>query len=367
MKSVVLNIPERMLFALLKASLHQIETDPECFQNVSAEDWKECYQLAARQGVMALAWDGVMNLPASLQPAKALKLTWGLAVEAYEKKYTRYCRTVQQLSDFYAGHGIVTVQLKGVGFSACYPVPSHREGGDIDIYTFSADAGKMSDKEANELADTLMKEQGIEVDMHSPKHSNFYYKGVPIENHKNFLNVEWYKSAPSMNALLHRVLDPQPTELLGGECRICTPSPEFNTVFIAYHAAQHYGSGLTLHHLCDWAAILVRHGLHLPKEVTDKGFLRMIAAMTELCNRYLGTSMPLPGEADEANSVLAEMLHPAYPSEVPYTNKWKILWFKARRMVYTYRLQSRVLERSLIGRVWEMIVVHIRKPETIFK
>lgn len=367
MKPIELNTPARMLFALLKASLHQTETEPACFVGASADDWKECYRLAARQGVMALAWDGIRTLPAEHSLPRALKLTWGMAVQDYERKYERYCRTVQELSDFYAGHGIVTVQLKGVGFSACYPVPSHREGGDIDIYTFSADAGKMSDKEANRLADTLMQEQGVEVDMHSPKHSNFYYKGVPIENHKNFLNVEWYKSAPSMNALLHKVLAPQVTELLGGECRIYTPSPEFNTVFIAYHAAQHYGGGLALHHLCDWAAILIRYGLHLPEEVTDKGFLRMIAAMTELCNRHLGTSIPVPGCGDEADSVLAEMLHPAYPSVLPYTDKWKILVFKARRMIYTYRLQSRVLKRSLLGRIWEMIVVHIRKPETIFK
>ena len=356
-----------MLFALLRASLHQTETEQDFFLNVTADEWKECYQLAARQGVMALAWDGVVNLSTSLQPPKALKLTWGMAVDAYEKKYARYCRTVQELSDFYAGHGVMAVQLKGVGFSACYPIPSHREGGDIDIYTFSADVRRMSDKEANRLADTLMEEQGIEVDMHSPKHSNFYYKGVPIENHKNFLNVEWYKSAPSMNALLHQVLAPQTTELLGGECRISTPSPAFNTVFIAYHAAQHYGGGLALHHLCDWAAILIRYGLHLPEKVTDKGFLRMIAAMTELCNRYLGTSISVQDSGGEADRMLAEILHPAYPTIVPYTNRWKILVFKARRMVHTYRLQSRVLERSLFGRIWEMIVVHVRKPETIFK
>ena len=65
---------------------------------------------------------------------------------------------------------------------------------DAQLDALRTDAGKMSDKKANELADTLMKEQGIEVDMHSPKHSNFYYKGIPIENHKNFLNVEIIRS-----------------------------------------------------------------------------------------------------------------------------------------------------------------------------
>jgi len=44
-------------------------------------------------------------------------LAWAMAVERYEAKYLRYCKTVDELSAFYAQHGITTVQLKGVGFS----------------------------------------------------------------------------------------------------------------------------------------------------------------------------------------------------------------------------------------------------------
>ena len=74
-----------------------------------------------------------------------------------------------------------SVQLKGVGFANNYPIPSHREGGDIDIFTYSADSSGLSDREANSLADKLMRGRGIEVDFsHSQKHSMFYYKGIPI-------------------------------------------------------------------------------------------------------------------------------------------------------------------------------------------
>lgn len=117
MKGMTLNSSEQMLFALLRASLHQKEAEQTFFQQVSEEDWKQCYRLSVRQGVMALAWDGVMRLPKELHPAKNLKLTWAMAVERYEAKYLRYCKTVDELSAFYAQHGITTVQLKGVGFS----------------------------------------------------------------------------------------------------------------------------------------------------------------------------------------------------------------------------------------------------------
>ena len=124
---------EGMLFALLRASLHQKKTETCFFEGASADDWKACYKLACQQGVMALAWDGVLKLPAEMIPPKALRITWGMAVQAYEKKYEHYCNTIQELTDFYLRRGIMTVQLKGVGLSTYYPVPSHREGGDIDI------------------------------------------------------------------------------------------------------------------------------------------------------------------------------------------------------------------------------------------
>ena len=35
------------------------------FDQAADEDWKQCHQIAAAQGVMALAWDGVLRLPKS--------------------------------------------------------------------------------------------------------------------------------------------------------------------------------------------------------------------------------------------------------------------------------------------------------------
>lgn len=276
-----------MLFALLRSALNSTKPVSEIlFTDISPALWQACYKLACTQGVMALAWDGIQTLPACLQPPKALKLNWAMAVENYEKRYRRYCHTIAELSAFYKTHGITTVQLKGVGLSTYYPIPSHREGGDIDIFTYSADHSRKSDAEANRLADRLMEEKGIEVDFeHSEKHSMFYYKGIPIENHKTFINSETYRIAVKMDKLLQKLLQPVSAEL-DGKCSILIPSSTFNTVFLAFHAAQHYARGLALHHLCDWACLLNRYGLHIPEEVTDIRFRNMMLAMTRLCNDY---------------------------------------------------------------------------------
>ena len=365
MKITPLNTSVQMLFALLRASLHEREAEQVFFQGVSTDDWKQCYRLAANQGVMALAWDGVMKLPAVLQPPRAVKVLWATGVEAYEKKYWRYCSMVDEVSRFYAGHGIATMQLKGVGFSTLYPVPCHREGGDIDIYTYSADKNRMSDKEANRLADTLMQEKDIEVDTeHSPKHSNFYYKGIPFENHKTFLNVETFKVAVQVDRILHENMSPALVSLTVGEVMI--PSSVFNSLFIAFHALQHYGSGLALHHLCDWAMILRRYGLQIPEEIKDKKLLAGISALTRLCNQYLGTSQAIEGGESIADEMMQEILYPSYSSEVPTCNKVGILVYKTKRMFHRLRLSNKVLDSSLAEQIWISFLRKINHPETIF-
>ena len=365
MKITLNHTSVQMLLALLRASLHERDIETEFFEHVSNLDWEHCYKLASRHGVMALAWDGVMKLPKALQPPLNVKLLWASRVEAYEQRYERYCTTVDELSRFYTGHGIATMQLKGVGFSTLYPVPCHREGGDIDIYTYSADKTRMSDQEANRLADELMVQQGIEVEMHSYKHSNFFYKGIPFENHKMFLNVENYKVAVQVDRILQDNVHPERVKLAVGEVMI--PPPVFNTLFIAFHAMQHYGSGLVLHHLCDWAMILRRYGLHLPEEIKDKKLLAGFAALTQLCNQYLGTSQPVEGGESIADEMMREILSPSFTEEVPTRNKMGIIVYKTRRLLHGHRLRGKVLDGgSLLKRIWISIVAHVRHPETIF-
>ena len=365
MKGMTLNTSEKMLLALLRSSLHEREPETDFFQNVTEEDWKQCYNLAIAQGVMALAWDGLLRLPKELQPIRKLKLPWAMAVERYEAKYLRYCQIADELSTLYASHGIEMVQLKGVGFSTLYPIPSHREGGDIDIYTYSADKSRMSDQEANAFADTLIQNQSIVVDFHSYKHSNFNYKGIPIENHKIFLDVKDIKEAVRANKILYSELKPRIVEL--AECKIQIPSPAFNSLFIAFHAMQHYGRGITFHHLCDWAIILKHFDLLIPDEMKRLRFYQGVKALTCLCNNFLGTNVPVDGVERLANEMMQEILHPKFESVVPAKSKVGIIVYKTRRFLHRYQLKERVFNLSLSKSIWNSIVNHIRRPNTIFE
>ena len=361
-----LSLSEKMLLALLRSSLHQEKTDTAFFSNVSSDDWQACYQLAVKHGVKALAWEGVMTLPAALQPSRGLKVSWALSVELCEKQYRRYCKTVDKLSKFYADHGIAMMQLKGVGYSSLYPVPSHREGGDIDVYTYAAPGSGLTDAEANALADRLTQQSGIEVDTrHNVKHSEFYYKGIPVENHKTFLNVERYDVASHVEKILKHVMDPQVTALEDGE--VLTPSVAFNTIFISFHALGHFPEMMTFHHLYDWAVLIKRYGLQLPEELKDPSLLEGIAAMTHLCNEWLGTSVLVERGQERVEMLKEHMLRPTYTYQVPVSGKMAILVYKFKRMIYCYRLKSTFLHYPLWKCIWYSIVSHIKNPETIFR
>lgn len=355
---------EKTLTTLLKMALHNKPCNEIEWAGMTDNDWKSCYQLAVKHGVMAVAWDGLQLLPAGLQPSRPIKLSWAVAVRNYEEWYERYCHTADELSSLYAGHGIAMVQLKGVGMSSYYPVPSHREGGDIDIYTYSADLSKLSDNEANSLADKLMKDMGIEVDDANSKHSNFVYRGIPIENHKSFLALEYYTIAKEMNEILHELLLPQETPLCDGKYHILTPSPEFNALFLSFHAGQHYCSGFRLHHLFDWACMLKKHGLPLSEKVTDRKLLRFIHALTQLCNILFETDVKVPINQNMTEEVYMQIMHPRFSGNAP-KNKIGVFLYKTGRLFYRNHKQSKVFDRSLLREVWYSIIFHFKRPDTI--
>lgn len=362
---------EQMLFALLRASLHNRPAEQEFFTGATGNDWQKCYTAAVKQGVLALAWDGLVTLPVEMHPQKMLKFQWAMSVDKYEAKHARYCKTVEQLQNFYAQHGIVAVQMKGVAFSAIYNCPSHREGGDIDIYTYSADEKVMSHEKANSFANELMVQQGIEVDYsHSEKHSNFNFKGIPVENHQWFVNQEIRsKFITKLNGVLKTVLNPKEELFLDGECKVLAASQEFNMLFISYHMFQHFGNGIAVHHLYDWASLINKYGLKLPQEVDEIHFLRALAAISYLSNKYLGTDLDissLPGDYEElAQKILDEMFHPKYSEKIPYKNPVAIVWFKFRRLVYKSKLKGYIFGVSRLHFLANSVFWHLRYPSTI--
>lgn len=354
-----------MVFALLRLGLGTACIDAEVgvFAECLPDDWQKCFKVAKIQGVAALAWDGVLILPKELHPPMSIKIPWGIYAENCEKKYRSYCSAIGEMSEMFAAKGVATMQIKGVGFASHYPIPAHREGGDIDIFTYSSDLSKMSHKEANDLVDSMMSETMKEA--HTYKHSCFTYKGIPVENHKCFLNVARDKNAQELDAILLQLMDPVQTPLLNGEVSILTPSLPFCTIHIAHHALSHYPLGMRLHHLCDWAMILREGGLTIPKEVTDRDFIRWINNLTLLCNQYLGTCVEVQGgSAKEASEIYMNCVSSRYIGVVPYKDPLRVLLYKTRRFVWSNSAQKKY--KKLSHTWFYNLIYHFKHPKTFF-
>ena len=352
MKTWKLEPQEEMLLALLRAALHQQEVELTCFQQATAENWLQCYLLAVRQGVAALAWEGVERLPVELCPPLDVKLSWALVEKKQVAKYRKHCHVVGELTRLYAQHGITTMVLKGVGLSRLYPVPAHREGGDVDIFTYSADKTRMTDEEAHRRANEIIEEQGLFMDDSSfTKHSKFCFQGITFENHRMFLHEAECQTTDMAEQWLKQHFVSTSVELMDGTCRIEVPSVAFDRVFVALHAAQHYGMGLCLKHLCDWVLLLKQEDGSLPLELEDKYFKLVVTTLTLLCNRYLGLGIPVDGDENLADEMMREILFPPYFYKTPTGGGVKAYWFQFKNRVHIFRLKHRLLGISFWGKM----------------
>lgn len=353
---------EEMLLALLRAALHQREVEIAYFQQVTVDDWVQCYRLAVRQGVSALAWESVERLSMENMPPLEVKVSWALLEKKQVATYRKHCRVVNELTQLLVEHGIATMVLKGVGLSRLYPIPAHREGGDIDIYTYSADSTRMTDEEANRLANELMEKQGLFMDDSTfKKHSQFCYQGLTIENHRMFLHLAECKTIVKADQWLQKHRETTRVELMDGGFRIEVPAVTFNRVFVPLHAAQHYGEGLCLKHLCDWVLLVQQGDGKLPQEPDDKYFKRSVTVLTLLCSRYLGLELPVEGEEELADEMMREILRPPYFRKIPTGGSVKAYWLQLKNRVHIFRLKHRLLGVSFWGKLRGLLVRKIKE------
>lgn len=365
-KALNLGYSEKMLLALLRASLHQQEVETVYFQHATEEDWLKCYRLAVRQGVASLAWNGIERLPANYNPPLNVKLSWALRENEQIEEYRKQCHAANDLTKLLAQHNIATVILKGIGLSRFYPVPAHRESGDIDIYTYSADKTLMTDEEANSMADEIIIKHGATIyDLLSKKHSRFGLNGVTLENHKMFLDEDECRATIMAEQWLKKHFDTQIVELLDGECQIEVPSITFDSVFVSLHAALHHGIGISLKHLCDWVLLLQQKDMNLSFEYNEKYFNQTTIILTQLCNQYLGLNIPIKGDYKIANKMMQEILYPPYFGKTPTGGFFKTHWFQIQNRIHIFKLKHSLLGVSIRDKIRRLLSRIIKNQDTI--
>lgn len=373
-------IPSKMLLSLLKCGLNDdTKANAELFKGRTDEDWVRMYNLGHDNAVTPMLLEGLEKSPEINAPKEVIEAMQ--ETDMYAKRYhMKQERVLGEVMDISAKKGIDVVPIKGIGFSLNYPNPQRRFGGDIDVFTFKHGTD-FSEPENNmtNVFDEIFEKRGIDIKKTNPKHSEFEYRGMPIENHRTFVDVKnKYLKVPDalkINNYLLKHLKPTEQTLPMGT-KILTPSKEFNTVFLAYHSMTHFiGSGINFHHLADWAVHIKKNGLKVPEETKGTSVERFMYAMTNLSNKYLGTKVKAPEDKKLENAIFNKMLDPLNQygensvKQPTSKNPLAIIKYKfeklnakckdAQMFPEFYSKQ----ERSLPRRILKSIRLHILNPE----
>ena len=256
----------------------------------TTEGWTQMFKMAARQGLLAIAWDALEKLQAEhgglcRGMSRETRIRWALSIKNIEEVHLRQREALKELAGIFAESGMRVMVLKGLGLADMYPRPEHRECGDLDIYLFGD----------FEKGNEVMRKMGIAVEYDGTKHSKFYYKGIPVENHKNFLNVTTTRVDKDLERELMRILQEQKCGSLDlGGITVYVPPPDFQMIFLTRHAITHFlASGLVLRHLYDFGIFYSAHAQEVDLDRIEKIFKResqhkLYRAFLDVLHIFLG-------------------------------------------------------------------------------
>ena len=319
-----------LFFSLLRTSINS-QTNRK--NTLTFNDWKVVYHTCRQQGMTAVLFDFVRQLPKSEAPDKALLMEWLSAATAVEQTMQRMQVTAGEIAEAMEKREIPVVVLKGMAFAQYYPNPLFRECGDLDCYM-------MGKKEEGDLA-TL--ELGGTMEEAGYKHSHLIYKGLTIENHRFFTDFDNTPTGMLTEQVLGELMQEAHTYI--GGSKLCCPSANFNALFLLKHAQGHFiDEGIRMRHVLDWALFLrekqeeVDWSKVLPMlEVTHTA--QFAGVMTAIAVRYLRIEvlnkglLALASNAEQkmVNAVLADIMgdQPAI-----YVDG---LWHKTKRILRRFR------------------------------
>ena len=274
-------------------------------KDFTPDDWKQLYQLSKKQGVVAIIFDAIKNIPKDIAPPKDVTLKWlpnALSIEHQMKKKEKIA---VEFAEMLSERGIQTTVLKGLAYASYYPNPYHREYGDLDCYLM----GKKNE------GDIITVEIGGKMEDAGYKHSHLYYKGLTIENHNYLTSFDNSKLGVRTERLLQELIYQSCRPI--GDTKLHNPSADFNALFLIKHAQRHFiKEGISVRHLLDWAFFLKAESqnvnwdkvIQLMKECRILEFAKV---MTKLCIERLGVNEDieeLSSPMKITDAVLADIL-----------------------------------------------------------
>lgn len=348
---MILSKENSTLFALLRHSIWQNRDSEQIDFDLTTEEWQRLIENAANQGVLAIAFDALPKSEALPGLSRELMIRWGLSVQRIEDRNRRQREALRELIAIFRENQIEVLLLKGLGLAENYPIPGHRECGDMDIYLFG------DYEKGNQVIEAL----GIEVDREDSKTADFFFKGIPVENHLSFLNLELSQTNQNLEVRLHRILKEQGYEtIVIDDFTVRIPTPDFTSLFLTRHHIFHFLiSGLVLRHFCD-LALFFTHNVgrinfeSFPKIITEEYKFSLFNSFTQLMHVYLGIpDTPFP-VSDKHKALAERVLHDTLNNKYRnVTKEERMNWsVPKRKVISAINLVNSKWKFDLIGK-WE--------------
>ena len=332
-----------ILFSALRGELFGGDQATNLIADLSAEDWKGLYRLAASQGVLAIVYDVVARLPKEQQPPRALNIQWALGTEAIENRHEMQRKNSALLAEHFAQQQIRTLVMKGLAIGTYYPRPEHRECGDLDCFLVK-NGSTASD--GYELGNQICEQIGAKVERDYYKNSHIKYRGLMVENHRFFLPVRGSRRVKALERHLESVALRGDTSYVA-DTKLIVPSADFNALFLTMHGLNHFLSeGVKLRHILDWALLLKAEQNNINWEEfyewADRLHMTRFAdALTAISVQYFGLEITNPAihtTSPYAERVLEDTL---YKSEGLFNkgySAWKSRFVQVRnKFSYTWK------------------------------
>lgn len=341
---------------------------------LSAEGWDRLFKQATEQGLLAIVWDALQKRSSKAGAVwenpcqgipRPLRIGWELSVRHIEEVYRLQRQVLKELAEIFNKEGLQVMLLKGLGLASLYPRPEHRESGDLDIYLYGG----------FEKGNKLIEDLGIKVEYDGKKHSKFYYKGIPIENHRNFLNVDYTKVDKVLEEHLLQILEEQKSRTEGSDdnsyakeltemeidgITVMIPSVDFQFLFLVRHMIRHFMSTrIVLRHLYDFGIFLTKYAnqidfsrLELILKETDQYVL--YKDFIDIAHIYLGMpELEREGGSMVQRQLLAQRImrdvleNPVNPK---YLNKVAAMWMPVRKYYGVIRFFRSKWKYDLTGK-----------------
>ena len=217
------------------------------FEEITEEDWQQCFDLALQQNVLAMIFPSMSLLPKESRPSFNLWSKWMAYTQSIVDQSQYKWQVIEKMGSWLAEDGLSTTILKGFSLSILYPNSRLREFSDIDIF---------SGANYNAVNACLAKHRVLLNGMDG-HHAYLNVDGISVEHHYAFSNTKVKNGLVGPEKDLQRLVvnNPEPTTLPG----IYFPCPAFTALFVGWHAYEHFlQEKIELRHVIDWA-LAFRH------------------------------------------------------------------------------------------------------------